>query len=64
MTQVTFGGAYGTCRVVDTQDGEPLVYAARDASVAGIIVECRRSALCGACHSYIVSAPEGGPVSV
>lgn len=59
MVQVTFIEADGTRRVVDATEGEPLMYAARDAGVEGIIAECGGSAMCATCHCYVIEAPEG-----
>lgn len=59
MVQVTFIEADGTRREVDAKEGEPLMYAARDADVDGIIAECGGGAMCATCHCYVVSAPEG-----
>lgn len=59
MINVTFIEADGTRREVAATEGEPLMYAARDAGVAGIIAECGGSAMCATCHCYVVEAPEG-----
>ncbi|MGH1353541.1 MAG: 2Fe-2S iron-sulfur cluster-binding protein [Thalassovita sp.] len=59
MVQVTFIQADGTRREIDAKDGEPLMYAARDAGVDGIIAECGGSAMCATCHCYVIQAPEG-----
>ena len=59
MVQVTFIEADGTRRTVEATEGEPLMYAARDAGVAGIIAECGGSAMCATCHCYVVEAAEG-----
>jgi 2Fe-2S ferredoxin len=59
MVQVTFIQADGTRREIDAKEGEPLMYAARDAGVDGIIAECGGSAMCATCHCYVVEAPEG-----
>lgn len=59
MVRVTFVEADGTRREVEAKVGEPLMYAARDADVAGIIAECGGSAMCATCHCYVVEAPEG-----
>ena len=59
MVQVTFIEADGTKHDIDAPEGDPLMYAARDAGVEGIIAECGGSAMCATCHCYVVSAPEG-----
>jgi 2Fe-2S ferredoxin len=59
MVQVTFIEASGNRRVIDAPEGEPLMYAARDNGVAGIIAECGGSAMCGTCHCYVIEAPDG-----
>lgn len=59
MVQVTFIEADGTRRDIDAPVGDPLMYAARDADVEGIIAECGGSAMCATCHCYVVSAPDG-----
>ena len=59
MVKVTFIEESGTRREVDAPEGDPLMYAARDASVEGIIAECGGSAMCATCHCYVVEAPEG-----
>lgn len=59
MVQVTFIEADGTRREIDANEGEPLMYAARDAGVDGIIAECGGSAMCATCHCYVIKAPEG-----
>ena len=59
MVQVTFIEADGTRREIDAREGEPLMYAAREAGVVGIIAECGGSAMCGTCHSYVLEAPDG-----
>lgn len=59
MVTVVFIEADGNRREVDAKEGEPLMYAARDAGVSGIIAECGGSAMCATCHCYVVEAPEG-----
>lgn len=59
MVKVAFIEADGTRREVDAKVGEPLMYAARDANVSGIIAECGGSAMCATCHCYVRQAPEG-----
>lgn len=59
MVKVTFIEESGTRREVDAPEGDPLMYAARDAGVAGIIAECGGSAMCATCHCYVIEAPEG-----
>jgi 2Fe-2S ferredoxin len=57
MVKVIFIEDDGTRREVDAPEGEPLMYAARDADVKGIVAECGGSAMCATCHCYVV---EGG----
>lgn len=59
MVQVTFIEEDGTRREIDAAEGDPLMYAARDAGVEGIIAECGGSAMCATCHCYVIEAPEG-----
>ena len=59
MVKVVFIEADGNRREVDAKEGEPLMYAARDAGVSGIIAECGGSAMCATCHCYVVEAPQG-----
>lgn len=59
MVKVTFIEQSGTAREVDAPLGDPLMYAARDAGVAGIVAECGGSAMCATCHCYVLSAPQG-----
>ena len=59
MVTVVFVEEDGTRREVEAKVGEPLMYAARDADVAGIVAECGGSAMCATCHCYVVEAPEG-----
>lgn len=59
MVQVTFIEADGTRREIDAKEGEPLMYAARDAGVEGIIAECGGAAMCATCHCYVLEAPDG-----
>lgn len=59
MVKVTFIEADGTRREVDAPEGEPLMYAARDAGVAGIVAECGGSAMCATCHCYVIEAAPG-----
>jgi len=56
MVKVTFIEADGTRREVEAPEGAPLMYAARDAGVAGIVAECGGSAMCATCHCYVVEA--------
>lgn len=59
MAKVTFIQADGTSRTIDAPDGAPLMHAARDHGIRGIIAECGGSAMCATCHCHVVSAPEG-----
>lgn len=59
MVQVTFLEADGTSRAVSATIGEPLMIAARNVGVRGIVAECGGSAMCATCHCYVISAPDG-----
>ena len=59
MVQVTFIEADGTRREIAAALGEPLMLAARNIGVRGIVAECGGSAMCATCHCYVISAPEG-----
>ncbi|SPF79514.1 2Fe-2S iron-sulfur cluster-binding protein [Pseudoprimorskyibacter insulae] len=59
MVNVVFIEASGNRRDIDVPEGEPLMYAARDAGVVGIIAECGGSAMCATCHCYVVEAADG-----
>jgi ferredoxin, 2Fe-2S len=59
MVKVIFIEESGTRREIDAPEGEPLMYAAKDAGIAGIIAECGGSAMCATCHCYLVEAPNG-----
>jgi len=61
MVEVVFIEATGRARRIDAPPGEALMFAARDAGVAGIIGECGGSAMCATCHCYLEAAP-GGPL--
>ena len=59
MVSVTFLQADGVALVVDARPGLPLMVAARNAGVRGIIAECGGAAMCATCHCLVVSAPVG-----
>ena len=59
MVQVTFIEAGGNRREIEARIGEPLMIAARNVGVRGIVAECGGSAMCATCHCYVVFAPEG-----
>ncbi len=59
MVQVTFIEADGTRREIAAKLGEPLMIAARNIGVRGIVAECGGSAMCATCHCYVISAAEG-----
>jgi 2Fe-2S ferredoxin len=59
MVNVVFIEPDGTRREIVAREGDPLMHAARDAGVKGIIAECGGSAMCATCHCYVVEAPEG-----
>ena len=61
MVQVTFIESGGARRTITAKDGEPLMIAARNAGVRGIIAECGGSAMCATCHCYVLETP-GGPL--
>lgn len=59
MVQVTFIEEGGARRAVEAKVGEPLMIAARNLGVRGIVAECGGSAMCATCHCYVISAPVG-----
>lgn len=59
MVQVTFIEASGRRRSIDAPLGDPLMYAAKDAGIDGIVAECGGSAMCATCHCYLIEAPNG-----
>lgn len=59
MVQVTFIEADGVRRAVEARVGEPLMIAARNLGVRGIVAECGGSAMCATCHCYVISVAEG-----
>lgn len=59
MVKVIFIEESGTRREIDATAGDPLMYAAKDAGIAGIIAECGGSAMCATCHCYLLEAPNG-----
>lgn len=59
MVQVTFIEADGIRREISAKVGEPLMIAARNIGVRGIVAECGGSAMCATCHCYVISAAEG-----
>jgi 2Fe-2S ferredoxin len=59
MPRVTFIEADGTRREIEAKLGEPLMIAARNLGIRGIIAECGGSAMCATCHCYLVEAPNG-----
>jgi ferredoxin, 2Fe-2S len=59
MVQVTFIEADGTRREIDAKEGEPLMIAARNIGIRGIVAECGGSAMCATCHCYVIFAPDG-----
>ncbi|MEZ5751078.1 MAG: 2Fe-2S iron-sulfur cluster-binding protein [Paracoccaceae bacterium] len=59
MVKVVFIEETGNRREIDATPGDPLMYAAKDAGVAGIIAECGGSAMCATCHCYLLEAPNG-----
>lgn len=59
MVNVTFIEADGTRRDIAAKIGEPLMIAARNIGVRGIVAECGGSAMCATCHCYVISAPDG-----
>lgn len=59
MVQVTFIQADGTRREIAAKLGEPLMIAARNLGVRGIVAECGGSAMCATCHCYVIDLPGG-----
>lgn len=59
MVQVTFIEADGTRREIAAKVDEPLMIAARNIGIRGIVAECGGSAMCATCHCYVISAAEG-----
>ncbi|MCB1336232.1 MAG: 2Fe-2S iron-sulfur cluster binding domain-containing protein [Maritimibacter sp.] len=59
MVKVTFIEQDGTRREIEAREGEPLMYAAKEAGIDGIIAECGGAAMCATCHSYLIEAPNG-----
>jgi 2Fe-2S ferredoxin len=59
MVKIVFIEESGTRREIDAVAGDPLMYSAKDAGIAGIIAECGGSAMCATCHCYLIEAPEG-----
>lgn len=59
MVKVIFIEENGNRREIEARPGEPLMYSAKDAGVAGIIAECGGSAMCATCHCYLLEAPNG-----
>lgn len=59
MVQVTFIEADGTRREIAAPEGAPLMIAARNIGVRGIVAECGGSAMCATCHCYVISVAEG-----
>ncbi|MBV7410667.1 2Fe-2S iron-sulfur cluster-binding protein [Maritimibacter sp. DP1N21-5] len=59
MVKVTFIEQDGTRREIEAKEGDPLMYSAKDAGIAGIIAECGGSAMCATCHCYLLEAPNG-----
>lgn len=61
MVRVIFIEADGARREIDAAPDQPLMLAARNANVRGIIAECGGSAMCATCHCYALETP-GGPL--
>lgn len=59
MVKVTFIQEDGTRREIEAAEGDPLMYAARDADVEGIVAECGGAAMCATCHCYVLETPNG-----
>lgn len=59
MVQVTFVEADGTRRTIEARIGEPLMIAARNIGIRGIIAECGGSAMCATCHCHVLETPGG-----
>ena len=59
MVKVIFVEADGARKEVEATLGDPLMYAAKDAGVDGIVAECGGAAMCATCHCYLLEAPNG-----
>ena len=59
MVDVIFIESDGTRRAITAKIGEPLMIAARNQGVRGIVAECGGSAMCATCHCYVISATAG-----
>ena len=59
MIKVTFIEPNGAQKIVSANVGVPLMEAARDADVEGILAECGGACACATCHVVV----EGGPVA-
>ena len=59
MVTVTFIEPGGNRREVEAALDAPLMHAARNAGVRGIIAECGGSAMCATCHCYVLETPGG-----
>ena len=57
MISVTFLQPGGTEKLVSAKVGVPLMEAARDAGIEGILAECGGACACATCHVIV----EGGP---
>jgi len=53
VTQIVFLLPSGERQVVEAEDGESLMEAARRSDVPGIIAECGGSCACATCHVYL-----------
>jgi 2Fe-2S ferredoxin len=61
MPKVVFRAPYGD-RTVDVPPGTPLMQAALDEDVEGIVGECGGNAMCATCHVYVsADAVDGFP---
>lgn len=59
MVQVTFIEADGTRREISAREGEPLMIAARNIGIRGIVAECGGAAMCATCHCHVIFAAAG-----
>ena len=56
MVQITYGEHCGTSHVVSVKAGLPLMEAAMQSDVPGIVAECGGACACGTCPIYIERA--------
>ena len=59
MVEFLFVEPSGALHVVRAEEGQSLMWAARNAGVAGIIGECGGCLTCGTCHVFVGEAQPG-----